>query len=116
MQNIMSAFPSKYLKAADFEEPQMLTMRSVKMEEIANGEHKSVLYSHEHEKGLVLNKTNARAIAKLYGANPEEWSGKPIVAFNAMVEFRGDMVESIRLRAPKKSKPAPQRADSENPA
>lgn len=100
---IGAAFPSKYLKAADFEEQKLLTMADVKMEPIANDEHKPVLFFREVQKGMVLNKTNARTISKLYGGNTEAWAGKQIVAFSAMVDFRGDMVEAIRLRAPKKN-------------
>ena len=52
------------------------------------------------DKALVLNKTNAKAIAALYGKKVSAWTGKRIVLVPAMVDFKGDTVEAIRVKAP----------------
>jgi len=49
---------------------------------------------------LVLNKTNARTIAKVVGSpRYAEWVGKRITLVRADVEFAGDMVEAIRVKS-----------------
>ncbi len=99
---IMNAFPSKYLRAADLEDQEKLvTMKHVQIEEISGSEHKPVLYFAEENKGMVLNKTNSKIIAKAYGDDTESWPGKKVVMYPAMVDLRGDMVEAIRLRTPR---------------
>ena len=102
MSNINKAFPSDYLKAADLDD----TPRSLKMQRIEFGvkvgdDEKPILYFSGEPKGLVLNKTNANIISKIYGTETDDWIGKEIILYNAMVEFKGDMVEAIRVRAPK---------------
>ena len=113
---IMNAFPSKYLRAADLEDQdKLVTMKSVQIEEISGSEHKPVLYFVEEAKGMVLNKTNSKVIAKTYGDDTEGWPGKKVVMYPAMVDLRGDMVEAIRLRIPRQM-PASGLAGTAKPA
>ena len=95
-------YPSKYLKAADLNDQEAkVTMSHVDMEDVGDADKKPVLYFNGKTKGLVLNKTNGRAISKTYGDETEEWKGKDLILYPAMVDFRGDMVEAIRVRVPK---------------
>ena len=59
-----------------------MTIKDVKMKKIANGrgseEEKPVVSFVERDKLLVLNKTNARAIAGLYGPETDDWKGNRI--------------------------------------
>ncbi len=116
---ISAAFPSRYLKAADLQDkPITLIMSRVELENIGDDESKPVLYFTKTAKGLVLNKTNAKVIVAAHGDSTDEWEGKPITLFPAMVDFRGDTVEAIRVRIPKPAaapKPAPQVVDELNP-
>lgn len=97
---IDSAFPSTYLKAADLTGRNVqVTMNYVKMEDIG-GDHKPILYFRDKEKGLVLNKTNSNNISLLYGAETDEWSGKPVILYPTMVDFQGKSVEAIRVKGP----------------
>jgi hypothetical protein len=108
--NINAAFPSTHLKAADLGGKTVtVTIREVKAEEIGRDkETKPVLYFVGKEKGVVLNKTNARKIVSLTGtANTEEWAGFRIAIFPTTVEFSGDMVEAIRVKAAPQAASAP---------
>ncbi len=97
---VSDAFPSNYLKAADLHDRNVLVVIShCAMEDIGD-DHKPVLYFQGKEKGLVMNKTNANNIAVVYGDDTEEWTGKEIVLFPAMVDFQGRTVAAIRVRAP----------------
>src|SRR5271166_5422160 len=99
---ISNAFPSKYLKASDLQDRHVaVTMSQVALEDVGDSERKPVLHFNGKNKGLVLNKTNSRVIAGIYGDDTDQWDGKPLVLFPAMVDFRGDQVEAIRVRAPR---------------
>ena len=120
--NINSAFPSKYLKA-DVDLPgdganMTVTIKSVDMVTFGDDSSRPVVYFYETDKGLVLNKTNAGTIAKLYGPDTDDWEGKKINLFDTEIDFQGKQTLAIRVRskAPKansggaesvKSKPAP---------
>jgi hypothetical protein len=111
--NINEAFPSKYLKAdVDVlpDEPLHLTIKSVTVENVGSGdkqENKPIVSFTENSKGLVLNKTNATTITKLYGPDTDAWAGKRITLLWKEVEYQGEMRPGIRvsLRAP--AAPAP---------
>jgi len=94
---INSLFPSKYLRAGDLDGDLPVTMKSLIMEEI-NQEKKPVLYFRKEVKGLVLNKTNGKIIGSLYGEEVDDWIGQKIVLFPTEVDFRGEIVDAIRIR------------------
>jgi hypothetical protein len=96
--NIMDTFPSSYLKAADLNgKSYKLKIKEVLMEEIG-GEHKAILYFQNTDKGVVLNKTNATAIADVHGPDTDGWNGKEVEVFPATTMFKGQTVPCIRLR------------------
>ncbi len=113
MPNIHDAFPSNYLKASDLQGSQpVVTIDRVEVEPVGRQrEMKPVLYFLGKEKGMVLNKTNATKIAQLVGSpNTEEWHGMRVRLFSTMVEFSGDQVEAVRVKAapPQAARPVQQ--------
>ncbi len=54
----------------------------------------------EEEKALILNKVNWKVIEKAYG-DTEDWPGKQVELFGAMVEYGGETQMGIRVRIPK---------------
>jgi len=101
-------FPSKYLKEADLEGRRVrLVVDKVQVDELqmAGGlkSKKPVVYFRNPktdepiEKMLVMNKTNAMAIASVYGPDTDAWIGRPIVLKPAKDRFQGKMVECIRI-------------------
>jgi len=104
---ISSAFPSKFLKAEDLAGATTpVTMTFVKMEQVAkSGDLKPVLYFKEFTQGMVLNKTNSKAISKLYGDDTNRWKGQKVELFEMMVDFQGDVVPALRIRPLKDSIP-----------
>lgn len=101
--NINSAFPSKYLKATDAEEKDLiLTIAKVKIETVGQGakaEQKPVVYFKEVEKGLCCNKTNARLIASIAKSDDtDDWSGTQIRLISTEVEYQGELMAALRVR------------------
>ena len=109
MPNVNDMFPSKYLKASDVGDTDLeLTIIAVDEETIGQGSDadiKSVVYFSETPKGLVLNKTNARAIASLYGDESDDWTDNKIRLYATEVDFKGEQMLAlrVRLRAPQAS-------------
>lgn len=67
--NINDAFPSKYVQASDLNNQEcQATIADVRREEVGDDRDLlPVVYFQGRAKGLVLNKTNAFAIAEQYG-------------------------------------------------
>ncbi len=96
-------FPSKYLKAADLQgEPASLTIKEVIRDKLrmVNGSkvEKYLVKFKETPKMLVLNVTNARAIAKvLREPKAVNWAGSAIVLKPTTCEAFGVIVNCIRV-------------------
>jgi hypothetical protein len=101
---IGQAFPSKYIKAADLDgKEHKLFILGVKIEDVGgpgNEEDKPVMYFNSKKKGVVLNRTNAMAVAAKYGDDTEGWVDKEIILYPDQTLFQGRMVECVRMRVP----------------
>ena len=105
-------YPSKYLRAADLDGKEVpVEILQVEMETFPGEDRpKPVLTFKGRDKGLVLNITNARAIAKRYGDETRDWEGGEIVLITREVDFKGETVEAIRIKVE-----APQLVKAEAP-
>jgi len=50
------------------------------------------------QKPLILNVTNSKSIAKLYGPFIEDWAGKQITLYASTTKMAGETVECLRIR------------------
>lgn len=50
------------------------------------------------QKPLILNSTNSKSIARLYGPYIEDWAGKKITLYASTTKLAGDTVECLRIR------------------
>jgi hypothetical protein len=50
------------------------------------------------QKPMILNVTNSKMIAKLYGPYIEDWAGKPITLYASTTKLAGETVECLRIR------------------
>lgn len=99
---ISNAYPSKYLRSADIgDKTWRLKIGRVAVENVGgeNEDHKPVVYFEGAAKGMVLNKTNAEAIAFVHGDETDNWLGKEIEVFTMMVQYQGRSQPGIRVRA-----------------
>jgi hypothetical protein len=77
-----------------------MTISDVKVEELVNnrGENsKPVVYFKERDKGLILNKTNARVIAALYGPETDDWIGERITLYAERGTWFGKSGYAVRV-------------------
>lgn len=94
------AFPSKYIAAADLQDNEVVVkITHVTTEEIGN-KPKFICYFAGKKKGLVLNKTNWNSIVRITGMDDsDDWTGLEICLFPTMVDFQGDSVPAVRVKA-----------------
>lgn len=100
--NVHDLFPSRFLKGHDLKNKTFtLTVARVALEavRVQSGEieHKPVVYFDKARKGLLLNKTNAMAIADLHGADMGAWVGKPVTLSPVRVTAFGKTREVVRV-------------------
>lgn len=99
---------SKFLRKEDFDEDQVCTIKTVSLEEVAQGESKWVVFFRERDKGMVLNLTSIKVLEQAFGDDTDHWIGNKVMIYvDPNVSFQGRVVGGLRLRPPKKSKPAP---------
>jgi len=109
MPRVSQMYPSKWLAAADLDEQDLIVTIAGISQETLGDDAKWVLYFEDQEKGLVLNKTNTRTIAGLYGDDTDDWIGQQITLYPTWVDFQGKQTEAIRVRPkqPRKARPQP---------
>ena len=97
-------FPGKFLKAADLNgHPVKAIIERVELRDVVGQgkeqDYKPVLYFQGKQKGLILNKTNGRAITDAYD-DTEAWQGKELEIYPDRTSFQGKLVDCIRVRIP----------------
>src|SRR3954467_6954507 len=85
---------ARAITAHDLQGREMKCTISLVKSERINDEEKLVIYFVGEQKSLVLNKTNATAIASKYGPNVETWAGAEVTLFPASVDFRGKQTQA----------------------
>lgn len=63
-------------------------------------------------KPFILNVTNSKSIAKLYGPYIEDWAGKEITLYASTAKMSGDTVECLRVRPTVTVRTAPAISDA----
>ena len=101
MTTINDLFPSLYLAASDVHNKPVVTIKSFSKKTMKNkqgeNEDKPVIFFNEFEKGMVLNKTNAKTISMLYGNELEQWIGERVQLQAVIVDAFGESQEAIRV-------------------
>lgn len=102
------AFPSKFISAADLQgQEAVVKITHVTTDEIG-GKQKYVCFFAGKQKGLVLNKTNWNTIVRITGMeDSDDWTGAQVCLYEAMVDFQGDQVPAVRIKAVPKAGAAP---------
>ena len=91
----------KYLKATDLDREKKFRIKTVTSQELGIGkdkETKLVVWFTNDERGLVLNKTNNRALRAAFGDDTAGWANKVIAVFPTVVDIRGKMGPALRVR------------------
>ena len=57
-----------------------------------------IIHFKEPEKPLILNKTNANSIAKLYGDDINQWPGNGIILYVNKIKAFGTLTDAVRIR------------------
>jgi len=102
------------VKAADLEgQDTDVTITGGEVREMEDGKKKLQLSFAELANPLILNVTNAKAIARLHGEEITAWKGKRITLYPTQTQFGHKTVDCIRVRdaVPAQQPPAPSGPD-----
>lgn len=88
---------------ADMGEDVILTIKQTKKEKVIGSSGKKedcfVVYFVESDKPMILNRTNAKTIEKVYKTPfVEEWIGKRVQLYSAKVNAFGETTDALRIR------------------
>ena len=76
------AFPSIYLTKQDVGRGLLLTVRSVDREEVGETEKKPVMSFLDHDKLLVVNRTNFKECGRIFESDDtDDWRNKKLVVY-----------------------------------
>ena len=101
MPKVSEMIISKFLRKEDCEDEIVVTMKTVKLEDMPGdgNEQRWALYFRELEKAMVLNTTTIRVLEKTFGPDSDDWVGKKVVLYTDLtVAFKGQIVGGLRLR------------------
>lgn len=95
--------PSPHLEALDIGDAigaaVVVTIANVERQTVgAEKVVKGVVLFSEFDRGLVLNKTNSRTIAGLYGSDTDTWVGQQITIYRSETSFQNKTVPCIRVK------------------
>jgi len=119
MARIGEMIESKYLKQSDVEDDVVVTVEKVGKANIARKddepEYKWLIRFKEFSKPMVLNATNIKRLAKACTSeDTDDWIGKQVVLFvDPDVEFGGNVVGGLRIRAHKSTQEPRQMAPTQ---
>ena len=96
-------YDSEYLASWDLDGDVTVTISKVIAGEVGGhkGEEKEkrpLVYFRGAAKAMVLNKTNGRTIAGMYGKDTDNWIGKAITLFVGSCEAFGETMDCLRIR------------------
>jgi len=100
---------SKFLRKEDLDDDLIVTIKTVKLEDMPgdDGEQRWVVHFRELPKGLVLNVTTIRTLESAFGSDTDQWLGNKVELYvDPGVSYKGKVVGGLRLRARKSKMPA----------
>ena len=100
MPDMSQAFPGKWMKAHDVQQPVVLTITDIEQGTYSDGSPSWGMGFRETQQRLGLNKTNTQTLIEMYGQFSEKWAGQQVEVFATTVEMAGRTVPCVRLRAP----------------
>jgi hypothetical protein len=115
-------YGSKYLSATEVDKPIQLVIGKVEPVSFEKpgepSKKKALLWFNGEDKALVLNKTNASALAYAFGKNFSDWIGNTVELRRESVFFGGKTVPGLRVypaRGPRSSASLAQEMNDEVP-
>lgn len=99
-----ACFDNAHIGAWDLERDRTLTIERVEqgmVRDMGGGDKQKrvpMLFFKGAQKPLILNKTNGKTIAKLYGPRVADWIGKRVTLFASKTTKGGEEVDCVRIK------------------
>jgi hypothetical protein len=98
--HVRELFPSKFVTAEDLgRQEHQAVIAGIRIEKVGQQEEqRPVLHFQGHTKGMVLNRTNAKRIAEVFGDDTDRWMGQTITLYPSETEYAGEVTPCVRVR------------------
>ena len=104
MVKVGKFFSGKFLKPVDLEQDsQIVEIQGGREHKFQDGEDKFIVKFKEYSKPLPLNTINGNRIMAEWGDESANWIGKKVALYRTKGEFRGEIMDVIRIRIPSQS-------------
>lgn len=108
--DIRKCYPTKYLSPVDLTDKdgnyvdanatvRSFSMVNVRLQDGAS-KPKPILHFEGKQKGMIINKTNARTLERLLGWDTDKWVGKKIGLVVEKIKAFGEMMDVIKVTEP----------------
>ena len=104
MTDFRALYGKEHLGAWDLPRDVTLTIARVTQGELRSKDKtdkRPIVHFAGTPKTMVLNATNGKAIAAMYGVQVEQWAGKRITIYKTTTSFGPNTVDCIRVRPTK---------------
>ena len=108
---VSTILASNWLKKDDLSDPvggEVFTISKV-TEELVGSDQQSKWAMHWKERGvlpMLLNKTNLRLLASMFGDDTDDWRGKEVEVYHdPTISYGGQLVGGLRVRPPRPVQP-----------
>lgn len=102
------SYAGQYVTPVEIDRPVKVKISSLTTESVkswqkgSKPQDKLILHFEGKDRGLVVNKTNFKKLADVFGWDPETWVGKEVTLETVEVEAFGRVVDSIVVTLAKK--------------
>ena len=104
MVKVGKFFSGKFLKPVDLEQDsQIVEIQGGREHRFQDGEDKWICKFKEYSKPLPLNTINGKRLEAEWGDESDDWIGKKVELYRTQGEFRGEIMDVIRIRIPSQS-------------
>lgn len=98
------SYAGQYLTSVEIDRPTNVKISSLETETVSSWQkgkkpqERLIMRFEGHDRGLVVNKTNYKNLADVFGWDQDDWIGKEVVLESVEVEAFGRVVDSIVVR------------------
>jgi hypothetical protein len=94
-------YPSQWLKSIDLDGGELtVNIRGLSREKVGKEQEQKIIieWLEDGVKPMILNKSNATTIGKLYGQDTSQWRGRPVTLYETTTEAFGETHDVIRVK------------------
>ena len=100
------SYAGQYVTSVEIDRPLTVRIASLTTETVESWQKGSkpkeclIMHFEGKDRGIVINKTNFKRLADLFGWDTDDWVGQEVTIETAKVKAFGRIIDSIEIRKP----------------